>query len=86
MLTSGIPLLAEQEQRWDILVPAIGILVILIALSVYFGKRWPRCQRKRALHKTGVKEKAGLFKWKSEEWKCKYCGHTEWKDEPEDYD
>jgi hypothetical protein len=58
-----------------------GAIAALIALYYYFfGWVCPRCNRKWALERTGETEGDGWFKVAREEWRCKYCGCTVWKD------
>lgn len=57
------------------------LLVILVILGLSFGNRCPTCGQRRALGKTGKREKGGLFKAGRVEWKCKSCGYCLWKNE-----
>ena len=60
-----------------VLVLALGIswdyLIFFAALVVVwwliYSKRCPKCKKGRALEKTEVRD----------QWKCKYCGHNEFR-------
>ena len=59
------------------------VVVIGFLLHEYFvGERCPQCKKKHAMSKTGKSEKQVSFfmgKQRTEEWKCRFCGHTKWK-------
>ena len=42
--------------------------------------RCPECSKYWVLRKTGKTEK-GLARRKQEEWNCRFCGYTVWRDE-----
>ena len=64
------------ESKVILLVLVLSVpLAIIISIFYY---RCPHCGRLFALKRT--KEKKGFWLFGQEMWKCKYCGHTKWKD------
>jgi len=54
---------------------------VFVILGLVFMNRCPECKKKHALKKTGATEKSGYFKPIRREYKCKYCGYRQWKDD-----
>ena len=59
---------------WGIVVVLV-FLVLGMIVNFIFWNRCRKCKRRMAIEKTGKTEKDS----DREEWKCKYCGHHEWK-------
>jgi hypothetical protein len=64
------------------LVTVAIICLVSLPFVLFFGRRCPACRGNWALSKTGAIQKGGWWTPAKEEWKCTYCGHTEWRDEP----
>ena len=59
-----------------------SIFIVFSIIVFRFLTECPQCKREGALKKTGVKGQAESTLTGKEEWKCKYCGHLEWQEEP----
>ncbi len=78
---SNTLMLAQVSDDW------FGNLILFAVVALFFWwastlpdtVRCPKCDRKKALIKTGATKGGGRVK-RRVEWKCKYCGYREWKD------
>ena len=58
----------------------VAVLIFVIHL-IAFNRRCHQCKRSRAMDRTGTIEQGRWFQPSREEWRCKYCGYYEWKNE-----
>ena len=84
-----IPVAISSEQAFaggsgdDLWVCGIFFIIVVAVVGVleYFGRRCPKCGRSWSLRKTGAREKGDWTGLKSDRyaWKCKHCDHTTWR-------
>ena len=68
----------RSDGPWFVFVIIIFVVVILAA--IFFSGTCPQCQRRRALKTTGhERSDGGWFSTTEQEWRCRHCGYTEWK-------
>ena len=76
------PTVVLVRQNLDWLVPVLVVVTMILLALDYSRATCPTCRKSYALKQTGRTE-GGWWRGYRDEFKCKYCGHTEWGERPQ---